>query len=395
MATYAKGIPKTDAVMASPKEGAIRQFWHRHWMKVAIPVLGMATATVIYFTAGREEKPAAYQQNLINVQSVQPISLTQQQVEQLEKKFVGAQRLKEELGGRKQDYITYLSSYSAMIDDIAARITDVKDEKRFFAEFLNAFKTSYWRMNADRQDDALYKSLGDGWYDCDGSTIVLRDVAQKLGKQLTVYFAWKVEPGLQTGHSFAASDKYAFETAYSQLFPVEEIDRRYPFVYGKSSSTDGALFSAYDEVALSLYSSGQYKEARDLYTKSIEINPSAPAYFSRGNCHLALNEYELAEKDFKRAIEIWPDASLGYKGMGLLCQNTGRHSEAAGYYGTALERFGDDPSVHYWQGLSYIKLGKYKEAINAIRKSLELDPNQDTNARKNLENAKLLLEAER
>lgn len=391
MATYAKGIAKTGAVVSSPKEGGVRQFWHRHWMKFALPVLGVATAATLYFATGREEKPVAYQQNLINIQSVQPAPLKQQQVEELEKTFVGAQRLKVEFGSRKQDYINYLSAYSVMVDDIAARITDVKDEKRFFAQFLNAFKAGYWKKNADRQDDALYKSVGDGWYDCDGATIVLRDVAAKLGKQLTIYFAWKVAPGLQTGHSFAAGEKYAFETAYSQMFPAQEIGKRYPFVYGKSSGTDGTLFSSYEEVALSLYSQGKYGGARELYTKAIESNPSAPGYFSRGNCYLALKEYDSAEKDFIRAIEIWPDASLGYKGMGLLCQNTNRHAEAVEYYRTALEKFSDDPSVHYWQGLSYMKLGRHREAIDAIGKSLELDPNQDTNARKNLENAKLLL----
>ena len=223
------------------KESNIAKFWHRYWLKAVAGVLVVAAVATLYFSSRKEDKPLIYEQQVQQLQAVQTTMLPLEQVESAEKMFVGAQRLKVEFDGRQQDYLRYLSAYSAMINTIANKISALgvtpKDEKRFFVEFIQVFKASYWKKSAERQDDALYKSLDDGWYDCDGSTIVLRDVAAKLGKSLTLYFAWKVEPGLQTGHSFAAGNEYAFETAYSDTFPVKEIGRRYPFVYGSISST--------------------------------------------------------------------------------------------------------------------------------------------------------------
>lgn len=369
-----------------PKPGPSLSSLRRKWWKPVLVAAAITSAVYLSSKKGDEKLPS-YEQQVTSMQSLDVLQVGQTQIAS-EKMFVGVQRLKIELEGNPEEYSKSLVGYCAMIDDIAGGISalgvDVKDEKRLFAEFMKIFKARYWKTNADRQNDALYKSISDGWYDCDGSAIVLRDVAEKLGKRLTIYFAWKTAPGIQTGHSFAAGDEYAFETAYSQMFPVGEIPVRYSNIYGKAASTESALFSSYEEAALTLYSSGDYAGALSSYSRAIETNPSAPAYFGRGNCYLALKDYKSAESDFRRAMEMWPEFSPGFKGMGLLCQNTGRHSEAVGYYGKSLELFNEDASVHYYSALSYIALGDYSKARDALKQTLKLNPDQP-NARLKLE----------
>lgn len=73
---------------------------------------------------------------------------------------------------------------------------------------------------------------------------------------------------------------------------------------------------------------GEYREAIELYTRSIEAFPSAEAYTFRGWAHSYLNEYDEAIADCMKAIEVDPEFGNPYNDIGAYLIETNRPDEA-------------------------------------------------------------------
>ena len=63
---------------------------------------------------------------------------------------------------------------------------------------------------------------------------------------------------------------------------------------------------------------GEYKAAMEAYTKCIEVEPIAEAYFNRGHVKYELKNYIGAIEDILTAIKLKPSVSApGYSDIGL------------------------------------------------------------------------------
>lgn len=61
-------------------------------------------------------------------------------------------------------------------------------------------------------------------------------------------------------------------------------------------------------------SESNYEEAIIAFTAAIEIDPKqAPAYVGRGDAHMGMEDYDLAEQDFNKALELDPTLDLSEK----------------------------------------------------------------------------------
>lgn len=151
--------------------------------------------------------------------------------------------------------------------------------------------------------------------------------------------------------------------------------------------------------------------AADLYRRAIELRPSmAAAHVGLARVLLDMNEYKkaLAEIDEARkyravypeasAVEgrilryaaFWDDAIAAFKrairegrgfqpeahtGLGLLYEEKGMGEEAAAEFRAALTQLDDsEPVVYQLLGAAYEKMEKYKEAVEAYEKYLQLAP---------------------
>ena len=70
---------------------------------------------------------------------------------------------------------------------------------------------------------------------------------------------------------------------------------------------------------MALSGKGRHDKAVEEFSKVIEMMPSSPVlYKDRGTAYRKLGEYELAVKDFEKAIELDKQFAPAYAGLGLL-----------------------------------------------------------------------------
>jgi tetratricopeptide (TPR) repeat protein len=115
------------------------------------------------------------------------------------------------------------------------------------------------------------------------------------------------------------------------------------------------------------------------YTLAIQALPHADAYNRRGLIHHCQGEYELALRDYKRALELDPKNILHYYWVGALYHFLKRREEAISIYQKAiLVADANDFQLYTNLGDVYSELGYWSEAITNFKKAIELNPT-DTN----------------
>ena len=153
------------------------------------------------------------------------------------------------------------------------------------------------------------------------------------------------------------------------------------------------------------------RAAAELYRTAIKLRPSFPAaHVGLARILLDLNDYKkaLAEIDEARrdrpvypeasAVEgrinryaaFWDDAIVSFRraireargfqpeahtGLALLLEEKGMNEEAAAEFRTAINQLSDsEPVIYQLLGAVYEKMEKYKEAVEAYEKYLQLAP---------------------
>jgi TolB-like protein/Flp pilus assembly protein TadD len=84
--------------------------------------------------------------------------------------------------------------------------------------------------------------------------------------------------------------------------------------------------------------------------------------------------YEDAEREFKRALEQRPDLVLTRCWYSFLLSDLGRHEESRLCAGAALEQDPLSPYVNTAAGLSRVQARQGREAVTALEKSRDMDP---------------------
>ena len=114
-----------------------------------------------------------------------------------------------------------------------------------------------------------------------------------------------------------------------------------------------------------------------LAQKAVELDQSSPqVYWSLGYVHLHRGEYNQAEEAARKAINIAPNFADGYALLGLINNYRGQAAIAMHDIQTAMSL-----NPHYTHqypynlGRSYYTMGRYPEAIAALKESLALNEN--------------------
>jgi TolB-like protein len=119
------------------------------------------------------------------------------------------------------------------------------------------------------------------------------------------------------------------------------------------------------------------KRAFECITKAIALDDSdAPAHSLLGGLYGITKQYDKAIAECERAITIAPNLSEGYSWMSMVLTIVGKHGEAVQYaeQGLRLDPF---PLVYHLRqiGEAYSWVGRYEEAITALKKALNRAPN--------------------
>ncbi|MDT8068130.1 MAG: tetratricopeptide repeat protein [Terriglobia bacterium] len=128
----------------------------------------------------------------------------------------------------------------------------------------------------------------------------------------------------------------------------------------------------YFKLAYDKQAEGEYREAIELYTKSIEAFPSAEPYTFRGWAYSYLEDYEQAIEDCKRAIEIDPEFGNPYNDIGAYLIELDKPDEAIVWLEKAIgaKRYEARCYPYYNLGRVYEARHEWKRARECYQKAL-------------------------
>lgn len=124
--------------------------------------------------------------------------------------------------------------------------------------------------------------------------------------------------------------------------------------------------------------SERYAEAAAAYTTGIDLAEAAGApnwyaYYVRGISHERQGQYDRAEADFRRTLELQPNhpSVLNYLGY-MLVERNEKLDEALGMIETAVAARPDSGYITDSLGWVYYRLGRYEEAVAPMELAAEL-----------------------
>jgi tetratricopeptide (TPR) repeat protein len=140
------------------------------------------------------------------------------------------------------------------------------------------------------------------------------------------------------------------------------------------------LALTYHHRGMAFHREGQSGRAILDYTTAL-WNQNLPRGFkprtlnNRGLAFESINDFGSAMRDYNLALRMNDDYAEAYCSRGNLHRKFGRHDAAIADYDMALRNGHPQPKyVFLWQGMSLEGLGKRREAMDAFRRALSIDP---------------------
>ena len=150
-------------------------------------------------------------------------------------------------------------------------------------------------------------------------------------------------------------------------------------IQSKELSPEG-LALTYHHRGMAFHKEGQAGRAILDYTTAL-WNNDLPKEFrprtlnNRGLSFEAINDFDSAMRDYNLAIRLNQNYAEAYSNRGSLHRRFNRHEQAVSDYDMALRNGHPYPKfVFAWQGMSLEALGKRREAMDAYRRALSIDP---------------------
>ena len=109
-----------------------------------------------------------------------------------------------------------------------------------------------------------------------------------------------------------------------------------------------------------------------MFQKAAYLKPSGNAYTYWGMALRASARHEEAREIFERAIETDPTSPNGYNQLGLMYLEEKKWDEAAENFRRAIDASPQWSNYHYNLGRALRGAGKLKEAMDAFKKAIDI-----------------------
>ena len=122
----------------------------------------------------------------------------------------------------------------------------------------------------------------------------------------------------------------------------------------------------------------RFEEAARIYTQAVERIPEATRadwslFYFRGISYERTDQWEKAEADFRRALDLYPDQPLVLNYLGYSWVDMGQNlDEAMAMVRKAVELRPNDGYIVDSLGWAYYKLGRYEEAVAELERAVAL-----------------------
>lgn len=127
-----------------------------------------------------------------------------------------------------------------------------------------------------------------------------------------------------------------------------------------------------------------YPECADTYSKAIALipqptKPTWTVFYFRGICYERSKQWEKAEADLKKALELYPEQPhvLNYLGYSWIDQGINL-DDGMRLIKRAVDQRPDDGYIVDSLGWAYYRIGNYEEAIKNLERAVELKPMDPT-----------------
>jgi len=136
------------------------------------------------------------------------------------------------------------------------------------------------------------------------------------------------------------------------------------------------LAAEYFEQAYERQAGGDYREAIALYSRSIELFPTAEAYTFRGWSYSFLGDYERAIAECRMAIDVDPSLGNPYNDIGAYLIELGQWEAAVPWFHKAIHaaRYEARCYPHFNLGRVYERKHDWSRAKQCYARAYFLDP---------------------
>ena len=131
-------------------------------------------------------------------------------------------------------------------------------------------------------------------------------------------------------------------------------------------------YMAHNNLAAALIEKGSFEEAFDHYNKALLIIDYDDVYYNRGNAYVRLGNYQLALKDYNKAISLNPNSADTYNNRGFIYIKLGRYQQAFDDYSKAISLKMDYAEAYSNRAFVYLSLGDNISGCKDARKACEL-----------------------
>lgn len=112
-----------------------------------------------------------------------------------------------------------------------------------------------------------------------------------------------------------------------------------------------------------------------LWSHELRLFPKeTSAYINRGGAYVGQGNFQLAIRDYNKAIEINPENAKAYYNRGFVYKSAGNYQEALNNQSKAIELNPQYAEAYNNRGNIYNILGNYQEALKDLNKAIEINP---------------------
>lgn len=128
-----------------------------------------------------------------------------------------------------------------------------------------------------------------------------------------------------------------------------------------------------------LQNSGLYELAEAEFRRAIELDPKDSDWYRRlGQVFEHNNRVEDALASYRKAIELEPNYYRNHQALGTFYYDQGNYSDAVKQFETTVALASGEATAHFALGNAYDTVGRYSEAERELRSSLELGENPNS-----------------
>jgi len=164
--------------------------------------------------------------------------------------------------------------------------------------------------------------------------------------------------------------------ALDRMERTEEAERAFQEALRRSSDD----IQAYVSYANMLRGRERFEEAAKVYSEAINrIGTPGKSdwslFYFRGIAHERTKEWDKAEADFRKALELFPDQPLVLNYLGYSLVDMGRNlEEGLEMIRKAVELRPEDGFIVDSLGWAYYRLGRFDEAVAELERAVSLQP---------------------